>query len=235
MHFQPIVEIASRRIVGAEALLRIAGEDGGHLDPRVMVEAAEDGGLIRRIEDSVLDQAAQTIMALPESEADPIHLSVNVSSRRLNDSRFPLALARTLHNAGMPAEQLRLELSPTLLGGSPTGRRLITQLRALGVGVTIDEFASPSDSDLLGTNAVDLVKLERSLVHALHGDQGQARAGVAVAGLAERGVEICAVGVETAEDLQAVVALGCRYAQGYLFSAPVDSDALRALLAAETI
>lgn len=232
VHYQPIVDIATRRIVGVEALLRIVGPDGRHLDPRELVEAAEDGGLIRRIEELVLQRGADTILSMPETDA-PLFLSVNVSDRQLGDSRFPLALARTLNTAGLAAEQLHLEINRSILERRGAAIRLVTQLRALGVVVAIDEFVGASDAELVVPDGVDIVKLDKRLVHGVHGDRGLARAQLVVGGILERDLEVCAVGVETDDDLRVVEELGCTNAQGYLFSPPVDADRLRALVAAE--
>ena len=231
VHYQPIVEVRTRRIVGCEALLRIVGPDGRHLNPRELVEAAEDGGLIRRIEETVLQRAAQTMHSLPDHD-DPLFLSMNVSDRQLGDARYPLALARTLNAADFPAERLHLEINRSVLDLKGAAIRLVTQLRTLGVVVAIDEFTGTSDSDFVMPDGVDLVKLDRRLVHGVHGKRGRARAELVISGLLERALDVCAVGVETDEDLAAVGELGCAYAQGYLFSPPVDAARLRALMAA---
>ena len=233
VNYQPIIEVATGQIVGAEALLRIDGMDGGPLDPEELVEAAEDSGLIRQIEEQVLRTAAATIRALPDQRREPIQLTVNVSDQRLNDSRFPLALARALHGSDMPAELLRLEVSKSVLTGDTVGARLITQLRALGVGVTVDGLDAPSDSDLISRDAVDLVKLSRRVVRTLNHEQGWARAQLLVSGLLARDVDICAVGVESSEDLAAIEKLGCRFAQGFMFSPPVSAAEFAALVAGE--
>ncbi len=229
VHYQPIVDTSSRKIVGVEALLRIVGPDGQHLNPRELIEAAEDGGLIRRIEETVLERAASMMRSLPETE-DALFLSVNVSDRQLGDSRFPLALARTLNAADFPAERLHLEINRAILERKGAAVRLVTQLRALGVVVAIDEFIGASDADLIVPDGVDLVKLDKRLVHGVHGDRGRARAELVIGGIIDRGLDACAVGVETEEDLAVMRDLGCRYAQGYLFSPPVDGAQLHTII-----
>ena len=229
VHYQPIVETESRRIVGVEALLRIIGVDGRHLNPRELVEAAEDSGLIRRIEETVLERAARTMRDLPETD-DPLFLSVNVSDRQLGDSRFPLALARTLNAASFPAELLHLEINRAILDRKGAAVRLVTQLRALGVVVAIDEFLGASDADMVVPDGVDLVKLDKRLIHGIHGERGRARAELVIGGVLERSLAACAVGVESEEDLLAVRRLGCRFAQGYLFSPPLDATQLLSLV-----
>lgn len=231
VHYQPIVEAASRRIVGVEALLRITGMDGRHVNPRELVEAAEDAGLIRRIEETVLERAAATMQSLPDLD-EPLFLSVNVSDRQLGDSRFPLALARTLNAADFAAEQLHLEINRSILDRKGAAIRLVTQLRALGVVVAIDEFIGASDADLVVPDGIDVIKLDKRLVHGVHGERGRARAELVVGGILDRALDVCAVGVETEEDLAVMCTLGCRFAQGYLFSPPVDADQLRTLVVA---
>jgi diguanylate cyclase (GGDEF)-like protein len=229
VHYQPIIETSTRRVVGVEALLRILGPDGQHLNPRELVEAAEDGGLIRRIEETVLERAATTVRSLPTGD-EPLFLSVNVSDRQLGDSRFPLALARTLNAADFPGDRLHLEISRAVLDRKGAAIRLVTQLRALGVKVTIDEFIGASDSDMIVPEGVDLIKLDKRLVHGVHGARGRARAELVIGGILDRSLDACAVGVETEEDLAAVRELGCRYAQGYLFAPPLDAAQFAALV-----
>ena len=231
VHYQPIVDAETRRIVGAEALLRIINDDGSYLDPLELVESAEDSGLIGRIESTVLERAARTIRELNADDEDPIFLSVNVSERRFTDSRFPLELARTLHHADLPAERLHLEIDSALLAEGGAATRLVTQLRTLGVGVMIDEYLGANDGTLVDGDTVDYVKLDKRLVHGIHSDRGRARAELVVGVLQDRDIDVCAVGVETAEDLAAIGEIGCRLAQGYLFSPPVDSEQLRELVA----
>jgi diguanylate cyclase (GGDEF)-like protein len=231
VHYQPIVETDSRGIVGVEALLRIVGPDGQYLDARELVEAAEDGGLIRRIEETVLERAAIMMRDLAEAD-NPLFLSVNVSDRQLGDSRFPLALARTLNAANFPAERLHLEISRSILARKGAAIRLVTQLRALGVVVAIDEFIGASDSDMVVPDGVDIIKLDKRLVHGVHGERGRARAELVIGGILDRSLDACAVGVETEEDLACIRELGCRYAQGYLFAPPLDAEQLQALFAA---
>lgn len=233
VHYQPIVDLATERIVGCEALLRIAGEDGHHLNPRELVGAAEDSGLIRRIEETVLQRAAAALRTLPAGGDNPIFVSVNVSDQRVLDNRFPLTLARTLHNADLPSEQVHLELHPAMLAPLGAGLRLVTQLRALGVRVVIDEYLGASDNKLIDKDAIDLVKLDRRLVRGIHDDRGRARAELVIGSITDRGIDVCAVGVETPQDLDAIRELGCRYAQGYLLSPPIEAIHLAELVAAQ--
>lgn len=231
VHYQPIVDTTTRRVVGVEALLRILDHEGHNTNPRELVEAAEDGGLIRRIEEIVLQRACETMLTLPDGDT-PLFLSVNVSDRQLGDSRFPLALARILSAAGFPADRLLLEVNRSILERKGAAIRLVTQLRALGVSVAIDEFIGASDADLVVPDGIDMVKLDKRLVHGVHGGRGRTRAELVITGILDRDVAACAVGVETDDDLRAVTELGCAYAQGYLFSPPLDAAQLRTLLVA---
>ncbi len=235
VHYQPIVDLQSRQIIGAEALLRIVGEDGKHLDPRELVSAAEDSGLIRRIEETVMRHAVSTIESLPNADSDPLFMSFNISDRRLTDTRFPLSLARTLHNARASAEQIHLEIHPAALSGSGSAVRLMTQLRALGVTVVIDELSSALQGDFVNPNSVDSVKLDQRLIKDIHTDRGLTRAKVVIDGITERGIDVCAVGIETSEDLRVVTDLGCRYGQGYFFSPPLSRLDLAALVSRQML
>jgi EAL domain-containing protein (putative c-di-GMP-specific phosphodiesterase class I) len=178
----------------------------------------------------VLQQAATAVQILPDRPGAPMFLSLNISDRRMTDSRFPLTLARGLHNAELPAEQVHLELHPEVLAAKGPGIRLVTQLRALGVRVVIDEFLGANDSELISSDLVDMVKLDRRLVQGIHGERGHARMKMVVDSMLERDVAVCAVGVETDADLDAVADLGCTFAQGYVISPPVEIARLGELL-----
>jgi diguanylate cyclase (GGDEF)-like protein len=230
VHLQPIVELATGRIVGAEALLRLADSEGIDLSPHELVTAAESSGLIRQIEERVLERAAHSMIALNDIRDEPIHLSVNVSDQRLNDSRFPLALARALHSVDLPAELLHLEVSTNVLDKDSIGARLVSQLRALGVRITVDRLDAPSDSDLIAADGVDMIKLSRDLTQSVHSETGRARARLIIGDLNARGVAVCAVGVETPDDLAAVEELGCRFAQGFYFARPMEPEVFAELL-----
>lgn len=230
VHYQPIVAVDTREIVGVEALLRMVDVDGTYLDPQEMIGAAEDAGLIGQIENRVLRRGAAAVKGLPDGH-DRIFLSINISPRLLGDSRYPLALAHALNAAEFPAEQLNLEINRRVLDSRGAAVRLVGQLRALGVTVTIDEFIGASDAELVVPDGVDLVKLDRRLTHAVHTSRGRTRAELVVSGILDRGLDVCAVGVETEEDLEAMKALGCTHAQGFLFSTPLDEAQLTALVA----
>ena len=135
---------------------------------------------------------------------NPIFVSVNVSDQRVLDNRFPLTLARTLHNADLPSEQVHLELHPAMLAPLGAGLRLVTQLRALGVRVVIDEYVGAIDNKLIDKDAIDLVKLDRRLVRGIHDDRGRARAELVIGSITDSGIDVCAVGVETPQDLDAI-------------------------------
>ncbi len=234
VHYQPIVELNSGHIIGAEALLRIKGEDGSYLDPRVLVAAAEDSGLIRRIEDTVLRHALTTLKSIPDYSANPTYMSINISDQRLSDSRFPLSLARTLHNAGATAEQIHLEIRPAGLRGAGSGVRLMRQLHALGVAVVIDGLSNTMEGEYVNQVSVDSVKLDRRMIQAIHTDRGRSRAKLVVDAINDRGIDVCALGIETEADRQAAADIGCRFGQGYMFSPPVDHTTLTQLISSQS-
>ena len=100
----------------------------------------------------------------------------------------------------------------------------------MSVCVVIDEFLGANDTDRLGPDSIDLVKLDKRLVHGIHGERGRARAELVIGSITDRDIDVCAVGIETDEDLRVVRELGCRYAQGYYFSPPVDATRLGELI-----
>ncbi len=240
VHYQPVVSLSSGRITGFEALVRWQHPDRGLLPPAEFIPLAEESGLIVDIGDRVLELAcAQAAGWHAENpDAPPLGISVNISARQLADRSFPDRVHKVLRETDLQPVCLSLEVTETMLvddhDGPDEGFR---RLKELGVGLVLDDFGTGFSSlGYLRRFPFDLLKIDRSFVDQIGSDTANSAIVTAVAGIAEAlGVGVVAEGVETEAQLQAVTALGCHYAQGYLFSRPVPAAEATELLGAPVL
>jgi diguanylate cyclase (GGDEF)-like protein/PAS domain S-box-containing protein len=235
--YQPIVQTATGRIAGFEALCRWPGALGRALEPAEFVAVADETGLIVPLGAFVLEEACRQVAAWRRTPAsEELTLSVNVSGRQLHEASFPDAVAAALATSELDPRALRLEVAEAALAAEPDAVRatLAALLERLGVRSRIDDFGTGAASlRLLHRFPGDAVKIDRSLVLAMGSDAGSYEIVKAIVGLAHTlGLEVVAEGVETRERLDVLKVLGCEYAQGFLFSAPLQAAEAAALLEA---
>jgi EAL domain-containing protein (putative c-di-GMP-specific phosphodiesterase class I) len=234
-----MVDIHSRRIVGSEALVRWKHPTRGLLPPASFISVTEESGLIVPIGQWVLDAAlAEARLWADQTGADRFVQSVNLSARQLSNPDLVDQVAAALQRHDWPADWLCLELTESvLLDDLEVTLEALVRLRGLGVRLAIDDFGTGYSSlTYLQRFPVDAVKIDRSFVSGLTtGPNADARSDAtiprAVVVMAHAlGLSATAEGVETEEQLAVLQELGCDYAQGYLFSSPVTSEALSLLL-----
>ncbi|HEX2902608.1 MAG TPA: EAL domain-containing protein [Jatrophihabitans sp.] len=236
VHYQPVVELPSGRIVGAEALARWNDELLGTVTPDVFIGVAERAGLIEELGAHVLRtacaEAATWTPAAPDVTGPSV--SVNVSALQLRTDDIVSTVQHALAAAGLAATRLCLEITETAaVQDLPGCTERLTALRALGVRIALDDFGTGHSSlTLLRRLPVDIVKIDRSFVEQVTAD---ARDAVLVRLLIDAahsfGLRICAEGVETREQARQLVAMGADRAQGWLFGRPeAGSPALTARL-----
>jgi diguanylate cyclase (GGDEF)-like protein len=238
--YQPLVQVATGRIVGYEALARWHGPDGTAIDPADFVPIAEETGLIVALGRRVLERACAEVAdwrTLPGGEG--LVLGVNVSHRQLSEPNFPVELAAVLKMTGLDARALRLEVREHDLARDTeaTRRTLAHVLETIGVRWQIDDFGTGASSlRLLHRFPGDAVKIFGPLVSGMGHDGGSFEIVKAIVELAHNlGLEVIAEGVETAGQLEHLRVLGCEFAQGFHVSAPLAAPDARALLAQGTL
>lgn len=223
VHAQPVVDLQSGQIVSAEALVRLRDLDGAVLPPAAFIPVAEETGLIVPLGLRVLDVALALRARWAEAEA-PLGIAVNVSPRQLADRDFPSTITTLLQAHGVPAEQLVLEVTEsTVVDAVGPTLDVLGQIRALGVHVAIDDFGTGYSSlTSLRDLPADIVKIDRSFVAGLpdaEGDEAIVRAVLAMAHATHR--TVIAEGVETREQAQRLLTLGCDQVQGFYFAPPM--------------
>lgn len=230
--YQPQIDIATGRMTGVEALVRWEHPQQGLLAPAAFLTAAERTGLIVEIDDWVLRAACQQLRAWDDAGVAPLRMAVNVSASRLGAGAVAITVADALERFGLAAERLEIEVTETVaVESNSVAVTELTALRALGVRVAIDDFGiGHSALSRLQAFPIDRLKIDRAFISTL--TDGQERGSLADAMIAigqSLGLEVIAEGVETAEHLRALRALGCRSAQGYFFSRPVPPEHIAAL------
>ena len=223
LDFQPQIDAISERISGVETLIRWNHPTRGIVGPAEFVRIAEETGLMVPIGEWVLRKACET--AASWTELPDIRVAVNVSGRQLQQAEFADRVALILQEAGFPGSRLELELTESVAAADGSLAAL-GRLRKLGIRVAIDDFGTGYSSlKLLKRLDADILKIDRSFVHDAAKSQA---ASVIVEGMVQMarglGMEVIAEGVETLEEMDQMLALGCQYMQGYLFSKPIPKD-----------
>jgi diguanylate cyclase (GGDEF)-like protein/PAS domain S-box-containing protein len=232
-HYQPIVDLATGRITGVEALVRWHHPDRGLVSPASFIPMAEESGLIVRMGSDVLHRACADAMRwFEEFGADaPRHMSVNLSPRQIQDPGVVDDVAQALAQSGLPANALVLEITESfLLTDTDSAATTLARLKALGVRIALDDFGTGYSSlTHLDRFPVDVLKIDKSFVDALAGADGERSSLVgAIVNLGMMlGIQITAEGIEGPEQLASLRSMGCELGQGYHFARPMDFDSLR--------
>jgi diguanylate cyclase (GGDEF)-like protein len=242
--FQPIVDLATGEVVGAEALARWRHPTRGQLEPRWFLDLLERSAQLSAFTAAVLDDAL-TAADTWRAAGHDLSVSVNISARSLLDTSLPEQVLDTLDRHGTPAERLCLELTETLaLSQLDTVDQVLTQLDNMGVHLALDDFGTGFSSiGVLSRIPVHQIKIDRSFVGSLRGATGSRTDPDAVAAAQARAVvrstvqlgrtldlTVVAEGIES--ELQRVMLweFGCALGQGHMFARPVPANQLLELL-----
>jgi EAL domain-containing protein (putative c-di-GMP-specific phosphodiesterase class I) len=232
--FQPIVELGTQQIIGAEALVRWHHPYRGLVSPVDFIPLAEETGSIVEIGAWVLQTAAMEAHRWPVPPGQkPVSITVNLSARQMVDGNFVDVLSETLETTQLDPERLVLELTESMLvGRSSETMALLHRIRALGVRLAIDDFGTGYSSlGYLSQYPLDVLKIDRSFVTGMDkGPNGRALASAVVALGRSLKLKVVAEGIERAEQEWDLLNLGCDYGQGYLYSKPISSYQLADLL-----
>lgn len=235
LEYQPVVDIQSGRIVGAEALLRWNCPGLGPIAPAEFIPIAEENaGLITSIESWVLETACRQMRKWKDEGLSGLRLSVNASRSQLRQSNFAARVAEILEATGLESCHLQLELTENgvIVEDPPTLRQLF-ELRDLGVSLAIDDFGTGSSAlGYLRKFPVDMLKIDRSFIMRTPDNPQDGAFVSAVIAMAHcLGIRVVAEGVETEEQLAFLRRNGCDEVQGFLFAKSQSSEGLRRLLA----
>ncbi|PRY47494.1 diguanylate cyclase/phosphodiesterase [Geodermatophilus tzadiensis] len=222
VHLQPQVAMDDGRPVGVEALLRWQHPTRGLLSPAFVLPAAEQAGLLRPLTDAVLDRSLDAVALWWAEHRVPV--SVNLSAANVADLDLPAKVAAALDRRGLPPQALTLELvEDTLMVDPERGRRVLGELRRLGVRTSIDDYGTGYSSlAYLRHLPADELKLDRSLTADVDRDERAAAIVRHTAALAhDLGLSLVAEGVEDLATGRRLADLGCDVAQGYAIARPM--------------
>jgi EAL domain-containing protein (putative c-di-GMP-specific phosphodiesterase class I) len=231
--FQPVIDLETGRTVGVEALARWKRDDG-FCPPGVFVPLAEQSGLVSQLGRQVLRSACAH--AARWNRDTPLTLSVNLSAVQLASDDLVDLVRDALYDSGLAPERLVLEITETVLmeDADSVGPRLAA-LRSLGVRIALDDFGTGySALGYLQKIPVDIVKIDRAFVRDVHLGARQSALAAAVMTLAgSLDLDVIAEGIELPEQAARLRSLGCRLAQGFLYSQALSPDDLLARLRLE--
>ncbi len=232
-YYQPIVSLSKRHVMSLELLCRWKHPTRGLLSPDKFISLAEDSGLIGPLTMSLLNQACQDMLRFPAHW----RLSFNVAPQQIQDENLVPQLLAVLKENQVPPHRLDVELTETaLVNDTARAREVILALKRAGMTVTLDDFGTGYSSlSYLAEMTFDKIKIDRSFVQTLRSRPESTKIVDAILGLSRSlGVDTVAEGVESEEEAQMLLSLGCRNGQGYLFGRPVRAQDLQQRIALAT-
>jgi diguanylate cyclase (GGDEF)-like protein/PAS domain S-box-containing protein len=235
VHYQPIIDIHTRRVAGLEALLRWKHPAQGYLSPQRFIGVAEETGLIIPIGQFVLERVGRDISAWREQGAHLVPVSMNVSAVQLERTKLRELVQQAMDRFRIGPQLLALELTEGSLFETRSGEfreDALASLRDLGVKIAIDDFGTGYSSlSYLKRWRVDSLKIDRKFVNDIVTDPSDHAIVSAIVAMARSlNIQVVAEGIETWQQLEILRNMGCALAQGFLFARPCSAtDALRYL------
>lgn len=227
LHYQPQVELSNGQTTGMEALVRWRrGTDGQLVPPNQFIPIAEETGLIEAIGEWVIEEACRQTASWTRDGMQPLCVSVNLSVRQLRPGRLAQLVQAALEKSGLPAEQLELEVTESLLMEDVDAARIaLTQLKELGVRISVDDFGTGySSMNYLKRFPIDTLKIDQTFVREIPSDPDDTAITAAIIALGHAlRLDVVAEGVETTPQLDFLQSEGCDRAQGFLLSKPKDA------------
>jgi len=230
IHYQPVVQLNTRRILSFEALLRWEHPTQGLISPYRFIEAAEDTGILVSIGHWLIVQACRQLREweVNDQSGNPMNVTVNVSARQFADARLVNDIQDALQETGIDPSRLKLEMTETIAAADPKLTiTVLSHLKHFGIGVVLDDFGTGAIS-LSGLTQfpVDALKIDRSLIREMQSDRTASDIVELIITLAHKmNMKVIAEGIETARQLDRLVELGCEYGQGFYFSQPMEARA----------
>ena len=228
--YQPVLQLATRRLVSFEALLRWDHPSQGLISPYRFLEAAEDSGILISIGHWLMLEACRQLREWQVNgySERQVNITVNLSARQFADPRLASDIQKALQQTAIEPSRLQLEVTECVAAADPKHTTsVLSHLKHLGIGVILDDFGIGTTS-LRGLRQfpVDALKIDRSLVREMQADRSAADIVELIAALAHKmNLRTIAEGIEGPRQVERLLALGCEYGQGYYFSQPMDAKA----------
>jgi diguanylate cyclase (GGDEF)-like protein/PAS domain S-box-containing protein len=237
VHYQPRLDLAERRIVAVEALVRWPHPERGMVFPGSFIAIAEECGIIEQLGGWVLRRACSEMLAVVEARTagEGLHLAVNVSARQFLGADFVAVVEAVLEETGFPATALELEITESTLQATERSLVILKALDAIGVAVSIDDFGTGYSSlSVLRDLPIKRIKIDRSFIVDLPTNQNQRAVIEAIVALSRAmHMSITVEGIERLEQADVLQQLGCQEGQGFFFARPLPLAGLLRLLGHE--
>lgn len=227
LHYQPQLDLLSGRVTGLEALVRWRHPDRGLVPPDQFIPLAEELGLMVPMGDWILETACNQLRQWRDQGLPEFRVAVNLSAYQFNQDSLLDHVMRSIHQAGLKATDLELELTESSVMRDPDSTaRTLRSLSDAGVRIAIDDFGTGYSSlAYLKSFPLDSLKIDRSFVRDTPDDQNDTAIVRTIISLAQHlGLQAVAEGVETEEHLNFLQANGCHLVQGYLLARPMPAD-----------
>jgi diguanylate cyclase (GGDEF)-like protein/PAS domain S-box-containing protein len=232
VHYQPIIDIETNRVVALESLLRWKLPGQGFIPPDKFIAVAEETGLIVPVGELVLRRACEDVARWRQNGCTPVPIAVNISAVQLQRADLPATIQKLTKLHGVRPSMLQLELTESAVFERREGRTgesnedAVSRLRELGVRIAIDDFGTGYSSlSYLKRWRVDYIKIDRSFVRDLVTDVSDLAIVSAIIAMARHlNIQVVAEGIEGWQQLEKLRQLGCGLAQGFLLAKPVPED-----------
>ncbi len=227
LHYQPQIDLASRRVIGAEALIRWQDPERGMISPVDFIPLAEETGLIVPIGRWVLQTACAQARRWQEQGFQPIPIAVNISGRQFKQPDFVEMLAAIVEKSGLDPKWIELEITESVVMENVDDTIMtLTDLKARGFQLAIDDFGTGYSSlSYLKRFPISKLKIDRSFVNDIATDENDAAIVASIIALTKNmDLQVIAEGVETEDQVRFLIQRGCLQGQGFLFSRPLPYD-----------
>ena len=228
LHYQPKIELASGRVVGAEALVRWQHPQIGLIHPIEFIRLAEETGLIVPLGEWVLEEACRQQARWREQGLGALKLAVNMSARQFRLDDLSDRVAAIVQRTGVDPQQIVLELTESMvMQDVDTTRMSLVALKNLGLSLSLDDFGTGYSSlSYLRRFPIDELKIDRSFINDIHSNEDDAAIASAIVAMAHSlGLAVVAEGVECQEQADLLQRMGCSQVQGYLYARPMPAHA----------
>lgn len=233
LHYQPIVDLQTEAIIGAEALLRWVHPKRGIISPGVFIPLAEELGIINTLGEWVLNTVCTQSQSWQQNGFVPIRIAINISAYQFKQKSLANVLKTALQKAQMDPKLLELELTePMLMGDADEVAATLHDLKAAGVSLSIGDFGVGNSSlSCLKRFPINRLKIDRSFVHKIPDSNDEVNFVKAIIAMANSlGITVLAEGIQNIDQLKFLRKLNCTEGQGHYFSKPIEAAALTRML-----
>ncbi|WP_339996364.1 putative bifunctional diguanylate cyclase/phosphodiesterase [Priestia aryabhattai] len=228
--YQPLIDLKTSEVIGAEALIRWNSEKFGTVYPNEFLPILEEVGLIVPVGKWVLEEACKQMKAWTELNSKVTKIGVNVSPIQLKSSRFVAEIEQILQKTGLEPHFLELEITESVIQNSQESKKVLNRLRSLGIKVAMDDFGTCYSSlSYLKHLPINTLKIDKSFIDDLD-EVGKVLVETIIQMGKKLNFDLTAEGIENKEQLQFVTEQGCHIGQGYLFDKPLSPEEMSRLL-----